>query len=79
LSDRCSRLLENARHLHLFLESILFCRELLKVAPASLQHDCYFCSAEAMIRLLKLDEAEELIHEGLAVCQRQGIQARKVS
>jgi hypothetical protein len=71
----CSGLLADAFHLHLFFEVIAFCRELLKVAPASLQPYCYFWSAEAMILLLKLDEAEELIHEGLAV----GLQIPRVS
>jgi hypothetical protein len=65
-----------ASHLKLLFEIIAFCRELVKVAPASLQSHCYFSSAEATWCLQKLDEAEELTDEGLAVCRREGLEIR---
>jgi hypothetical protein len=65
--------------LHLLLEIIAFCRELVKVAPAALKPICYFQSAEAMIKLQKLDEAEELIHEGVEVYRQEGLEIPCVS
>jgi hypothetical protein len=57
----------------LLLEIIAFCRELVKVAPPNLLPDCYACSGDALRGLQKLDEAEEILNEGLAVCREKGL------
>jgi hypothetical protein len=66
LIEKCEHIV--AHGVFLFLEIITFSRELIKVAPASLQPQCYFSSALAMTTLKKLEEADEVLHEGLAVC-----------
>jgi hypothetical protein len=76
LMEKCNALLLKAISKHLFLEVIAFCRELVRVLPASEKPGCYIRSAEAMMALHKLDEAEELLHEGLAVCRQKGTRSR---
>jgi hypothetical protein len=63
----------------LLAEVIAFSRELLKVAPARLQPHCYGLSTFALMALQKLDEAEDLLHEGLAVCGQAGMRTYEVS
>jgi hypothetical protein len=71
--------LEKGVALHLFLEVIAFGRELHKVAPPHLQIECRYRSAEAMMRLQKLDEAEEVLHEGLAASPEESPWIPRVS
>jgi hypothetical protein len=68
------RALDHGNDLHLYLEVIAFCQELIKVAPAGLQCHCYLRSAYAMVCLQKLDEAEEMVHEGLAACPEDDLE-----
>jgi hypothetical protein len=63
----------------LFLEIIAFHRKVVKVAPISLKPACYLHAAEAMMGLRKLDEAEEILHEGLTVCRQEGLRLSMVS
>jgi hypothetical protein len=72
MRERFEKILGHGTSLHLFLEVVAMCRELFKVAPPSLLPQCYFSAANAMLGLHKLDEAEELLHEGLPVCAREG-------
>jgi hypothetical protein len=65
--------------LNLLLEVIALCRELIRVAPVSLRPICYFRSALALISLLKLDEAEELLHKGLVACREENLPTSSVS
>jgi hypothetical protein len=76
---KCYRVLYLAGGLNFFLEIITFCRELIKVAPTNLLPDCYVYPAESMIALLKLDEAERFLHEGLVAFQDDGLLTSKVS
>jgi hypothetical protein len=71
LCDACSRILALAVTLHLVLELLSFCRELAKVAPASLQLDCSIDSGAALLGLQRLDEAEGILHDALATCQEE--------
>jgi hypothetical protein len=79
LLQSCSRLLSHGALLHLPLEIVAFCRELMEVAPVDLQRHCYIRSAEALTGLQKLDEAEEILHEGLAACGQEGLKVSMVS
>jgi hypothetical protein len=79
LARKCIQLLDNGVNLHFLLETIAFCRELIKVAPAGLQPHCYFYYAWAMMGLQKPDEAEEILHEGLAVCREDSLGMSRVS
>jgi hypothetical protein len=76
---KCSRLILKGLDVHLFLEVVAFCRELLKVAPADLLPEVYMHSGFALICLQKLDEAEELLHEGLALSGPDGPWTKIVS
>jgi hypothetical protein len=79
LIQKVDRLLNHGITLHLLLEIPAFCRELVKVAPAAIQADCYLHSAEAMMGLLKMDEAEEFLQEGMAGCRHGGLKHARVS
>jgi hypothetical protein len=71
LMGKCGRILTSQQKGHLSLEFIGFCRELMKVASATLQPNCYVSSALAMMDLQKLDDAEEILHEGLGACRQE--------
>jgi hypothetical protein len=71
-TQRCSFLLRDGNEMNLLLEVIALSRELLRVAPVRLRPCCYFRSAVAMICLQKLDEAEELLHNGIVACREEG-------
>jgi tetratricopeptide (TPR) repeat protein len=75
----CPGLLSNGIRLTLLPEVIAFCRELIKVAPASLIPDCYIYPAMALNSLQKVHEAEEVLHEGLVVGRQEGWRISKVS
>jgi tetratricopeptide (TPR) repeat protein len=79
LPHSCRDVLRNGVCVHLLLEIVAFSRELIKVAPAGLKPDCYLHSADAMMGLQQLDEAEEMLHEGLAVCRQEGVSKTNVS
>jgi hypothetical protein len=72
LYDECARLLTNGLRQHMFLEIIALCRELSRVGPEDLWFDCCMRSADAMVALQKLDEAEAMLHGTLAVCPQEG-------
>jgi hypothetical protein len=75
----CKQILEHAVRLPLLIQVIAVCRELVKVAPPKLRPVCYAHSAEAMFGLQRLDEAEEMMHEGLAASEADGKWVVKVS
>jgi hypothetical protein len=75
----CEGLPVDGLKLELFLEVAAFGRELVKVAPARLLPTCYAQPAVAMMALQKLDEAEELLHEGLSVGRQKGLWNSHVS
>jgi hypothetical protein len=79
LHKRCSRLVRDERPLQLFLEIMPLCRELVKIAPASLQADFYCRSDSAMKDLQRLHEAEVLYHEGLRASGQEGLCVSTVS
>jgi hypothetical protein len=80
LALRCVGLLKNAFYLHLFVEVIAFCRELIRIrpTPAAMQSEWYLRAAGAMMRLQKLDEAEKILHEGLVACRQEGVKTLRV-
>jgi hypothetical protein len=69
LDNDCMRLLGHDYSTGIFLEIISFCLELVKVAPARLRLLGYLRAAGAMMGLQKLDQAEETLHEALALCE----------
>jgi hypothetical protein len=77
--ESCQGILNSALRLHLSLELIALCRELIKVAPATFKAELYVKAAGALVALQKPHEAEELLHEGLAVCPPGGIWVARVS
>jgi hypothetical protein len=79
LRKRCSRLLRDELPLQLFLEIMPLCRELVKIAPASLQVPFYCRSGSTMTDLHKLQEAEALYHEGLRASGQDGLCVSTVS
>jgi hypothetical protein len=79
LSERCAGLLASAHQLHLYTVMIAFCRELIKVAPVNLQPTYHLKLADALITLVRLDEAEELLHEAVSLCRREGLPMVNVS
>jgi hypothetical protein len=79
LSELCTRIQLNLVNLCLHSEVIDFGRKLVQVAPPSLQVECIVRSVEAMLLLQKLDEAEEMVHEGLAACGQEGTRESRVS
>jgi hypothetical protein len=68
--DQCGRILMNGIFVDLLVEIIAFRRELVKVLPGL--PDCYAQFAMAMMGLQRLDEAEALVHEGIAACEQNG-------
>jgi tetratricopeptide (TPR) repeat protein len=79
LTRKCLWILDHGIHLFLYLEVIAFGRELIRVAPAGPQPHCYFHCPWAMMGLQKLGGAEEILHEGLAACQEEGLGMSRVS
>jgi tetratricopeptide (TPR) repeat protein len=79
LTGEFSRILVNTNSLQLFLESIALCGELIKVAPADMLLEWYYRFGNAMLALHKLDDAEEILHEALAVCPHKGHWITRVS
>jgi hypothetical protein len=79
LDLKCGCILIYGVALHLLLEIVAFCRELRKLAIPAVMPDCYLQYANAMRRLQKLDEAEELLYEGLAECGQEGPLISRVS
>jgi hypothetical protein len=79
VSNKCRTLLRCGTDLHLLPEIIAFARELVKVAPAGLHYDCYLNAARAMLCLQKLDEAEDILHKGLAASGQEHLEISHVS
>jgi hypothetical protein len=69
----------NGRNVNLFVEVIALGREIMKVACPRLQLECYLRCGLALLNLQKLDEAEELLHEGLAMFRQEGPMISQVS
>jgi hypothetical protein len=69
----------NGVYVDVLLETIAFCRELIKGAPAGLLPDCYHHSAWAMLKLHNLDGAKEILHEGLVACREDSLGISQVS
>jgi hypothetical protein len=69
----------NGKHPQLLFETVAFCRVLARVASPTLQPDCLFRCAQALLSLQRIRDAEEVLHEGLVSCPPEGLRSSQVS